>query len=135
MRFERTVGGAVLVALLALAGCNSGPTMGDVRGTVLVDGKPAEGGGITFEPADGNGQTAGGEIHNGQYATQVPVGAAKVRISVAKVVGRKKVYDTPDSPIMPITVEALPARYNEQTELELEVKPGLNQKDWDLKSK
>jgi hypothetical protein len=33
---------------------------------------------------------------------------------------------------MPITVEALPAKDNETTELRLDVKPGANAKDWEL---
>jgi hypothetical protein len=53
---------------------------------------------------------------------------------VPKVVGTKKIYDTPDSPVMPITVEALPARYNEETELKIDVKPGTNTQDFHLKS-
>ena len=40
-----------------------------------------------------------------------------------RVVGTKKIYDTDDSPLMPITEEALPARYNEQTELRLDMLP------------
>jgi hypothetical protein len=56
-------------------------------------------------------------------------------ISAPKVVGKKKVYPTPDSPEMPITAEALPERYNEKTQLTLDVKAGTNTKDWDLEKK
>ena len=36
---------------------------------------------------------------------------------------------------MPIRVEVLPPKYNYQTELLLDVKPGKNQQDYDLKTK
>ena len=39
---------------------------------------------------------------------------------------------TPNSPEMDVTEEGLPARYNEKTELTLEVKAGTNRKDWPL---
>jgi hypothetical protein len=59
----------------------------------------------------------------------------KVSLSATKVVGKKKIYPTPESPEMDITVESLPARYNENTELTLDVKPGKNEKDFPLTSK
>ena len=52
-----------------------------------------------------------------------------------KVIGKKKIYPTPNSPEMPITVEALPAQYNEKTKLQLDVKGSKIEKDYDLKSK
>jgi hypothetical protein len=58
----------------------------------------------------------------------------KVSISAPKVVGKKKIYPTADSPEMPVTREALPARYNEQTELTLDVTAGTISKDWELTS-
>src|SRR5262245_41250936 len=36
--------------------------------------------------------------------------------------------------MLPLTKEALPARYNERTKLQLEVKPGTNEKDFELTS-
>jgi hypothetical protein len=36
---------------------------------------------------------------------------------------------------MPLATELLPAKYNEETELRFEVRPGLNEKDFDLRSK
>jgi hypothetical protein len=123
----------MLLALLALAGC--GAKESRVSGTVTLDGQPIDAGAITFLPSDGQSPTAGGVIQDGRYSVKVPVGTMKVSISAPKVVGKKKIYPTPQSPEMPITKEAVPARYNEQTELQLDVKPGANQKDWDLHSK
>ena len=134
MRSKRPAwAGGVLLALLALAGC--GARESRVSGSVTLNGQPVETGAITFVPVDGKTPTAGGEIKDGRYSVKVPVGTMKVSISAPKVVGKKKIYPTPQSPEMPITKEALPARYNDQTELRLDVKPGANQKDWDLQSK
>jgi len=106
-----------------------------VSGAVTVDGKPLEVGSIQFTPVDGKTPVTGGAIQGGNYSVRVHVGTIKVSISAPKVVGQKKVYDAPDSPVRPLTAESLPERYNEKSELKLEVKSGRNPKDWALESK
>ncbi|MBN9122995.1 MAG: hypothetical protein J0I06_28305 [Planctomycetes bacterium] len=123
---------ALSAALTVLIGC-AGDNMADVSGTVTVDGAPAEKGSVTFVPADGKSPTAGCEIANGKYSARVPPGTAKVQIRVPKVVGKKKLYDTPDSPVQEVLAESLPSKYNDKTELTLDVKPGTNEKNWELK--
>jgi hypothetical protein len=117
-----------------VAGCGDAGNMGVVSGTVKLDGQPVPSGTITFVPVDGMTTTAGGPIRDGHYSVKVPIAVMRVSISVPKVTGSKKLYDTPDSPEMPLTAEALPARYNEQTELKIEVKAGSNPMDFDLTS-
>jgi hypothetical protein len=126
----------MLVALLPLAGCTDNTT-GQVSGLIKVDGTPVEQGMITFVPEDGKGPTAGGMVQAGRYSVKVPVGTMKVVISMAKVVGMKKVYDTPNSPERPITKESLPDQYSDmfKTKLRFEVVPGANEKNWDLSTK
>jgi hypothetical protein len=51
---------------------------------------------------------------------------------VPKVVGERKVYDAPDSPIKSIMAESLPARYNDASELTVNVKRGENRQDFKL---
>src|SRR5262245_27388147 len=106
-----------------------------MSGTVNIDGQPVAKGSISFIPADGQGPTTGAEIIAGKYASTAPRGESKVEIRVPKVVGQKKLYDTPNSPVQDILAEVLPAKYNEQTELRIECKPGRNEKSWELKSK
>ena len=124
---------AILAALLA-SGCAE-PTTGVVTGVVTVDGEPAKSGSIAFFPVDGKSSTTGAEIIDGQYAANVPFGAHKVEIRVSKVVGQKKLYETANSPIKPIFAEALPPRYNDETELTLDVQPGETRKDFELTTK
>jgi len=135
MRITPVVGGALVAGLLLLAGC-TGSNESPVSGTVTVDEKMVEKGSILFIPADGKTATAGGEIKDGRYSVRVPPGPKKVSISMPKITGQKPIYPgQANSPMMDITVEGLPVKYNDKTELTFEVKPGSNTQDWPLKSK
>jgi hypothetical protein len=117
-----------------ITGCSE-PTVGTVSGTITVDGAPVKSGSIAFFPVDGRSSTSGAEIVDGQYTATVAPGSARVEIRVSKVVGQKKLYDTPDSPVQPIMAESLPTKYNDATELTLDVKLGENRQNYDLKTK
>jgi hypothetical protein len=124
------------VALAVSAGCDSGPPTGDVSGTASFEGVPIEQGMINFLPLDGKGTTAGGEIKDGKYdVRKVPVGTMRVQVTSSKVVGKKKMYPTANSPEYPLTKDPLPAKYNDplKSELRLDVQSGRNEKNWDLK--
>ena len=124
----------VVLGTLLISGC-SASNENTVTGIVAIDGKPAERGSITFFPVDGQSRTTGTKIEGGKYTANVPAGMQRIEIHVPKVVGRKKLYNAPDSPLEDITDESLPAKYNTQSELQLEVKPGANQKDFELTTK
>src|SRR6185436_17969686 len=47
----------------------------------------------------------------------------------------EKLYNTADSPVQPIMKETLPAKYNDDSELQLDVKAGQNSKDFELSTK
>jgi hypothetical protein len=123
-----------LAAVLA-AGCSNEPSMGEVHGVVTVDGQPAATGAITFFPRDGGSAVTGGEITDGRYRIKVPPGAVRVEIRVSRKVGERKLYNTPNSPVQPTMEEVLPARYNTKSELTLDVANGVQEKNWDLKTK
>jgi hypothetical protein len=134
MRGLRCAG--LFVAVVALVvGCGGDGGWGDVSGTVSYDGTPVEDGAISFIPVDGKGQGGGGTIKDGKYTAKVSAGNMKVQISGSKVVGKKKVYNTPDSPEMSVTAEILPPKYSDRdkTELTFEVAPGPSTKNWELK--
>jgi hypothetical protein len=133
----RSAGGATLLAFLIVlaAGCSDNKT-GQVSGTVLVDGQPIEKGAISFVPVDGKGQTAGGEIKDGKYLVpNASPGTMKVEIRYSKVTGTKKLYDDEKSPVRNTYGEGLPEKYHDKTELRFDVKPGKNEKNWDLSTK
>jgi hypothetical protein len=57
-----------------------------------------------------------------------------VQISAPVVVERRKAYEGADAPLIEVTRERLPARYNTQSELTVDLQPGPNTKDWVLSS-
>jgi hypothetical protein len=121
----------VLLAAMLIAGCGKS-NIGVVTGTISVDGAPAKSGSIAFFPTNRKSSTSGSEIVDGRYSAKVALGAAKVEIRVPKVVGQKKLYDTPDSPVKQVLAESLPRKYNDDTELKLDVRPGENRQDYEL---
>lgn len=122
-----------LISLVA-HGCSSDSSKGTVTGTVTLDGQPLQSGLIRFVPADGQTPTAEATITDGEFTAQVPVGEKRISISAPKVVGKRKAYETPDSPMVDIVEELLPARYNVTSELTLKVSGGRQDAPFDLKS-
>ena len=122
-------------AIAGIAGCSSDSTTGTVEGTVTLDGAPLKAGLIRFVPADGRTATADALITDGKFTAQVPLGEKQVSIIAPKVVGKRKMYETPDSPTVDIMEELLPARYNAQTELTLTVTEGEQPANFELQSK
>ena len=121
-----------MLGVSAIAGCGEDDGAAEVWGTVQVDGAPAASGAISFFPVDGRSSPVGAKIAEGAYATRVPLGAAKVEIRVPKATGEQRVYDAPDSPVKEIRTESLPDRYNNASELKIEVKAGSNEENFDL---
>lgn len=123
-----------LVCLAALTGCSDGLAI--VEGEILFDGAPVNQGMISLEPTDGKGPTAGSNVEGGKYSiSKVLPGPKSVRISAVKVVGKEKAYETPDSPDIEITEELLPKKYNESTELKLDVAAPRTKHDFKLESR
>src|SRR5262245_5215809 len=137
MRTRCFTGAASLLgALLALAGCTGGSKTGVVSGAVTVDGQtPAAGSSISFFPSDGKAATAGALLEDGKYTVRVPVGTAKVEIRVPRAVSGAKGEAAGPGPGGDRIEESLPARYNDNTELTYEVKPGRQEKNWELKTR
>lgn len=127
---------ACLIVAPFAVGCGpSGPPMGEVSGTVTIDGQPAQTGSVAFFPTDGVSSTAGGPITEGKYTAKVPLGEAKVEIRVPREVGQKKLYNTPDSPVASVFAETLPPKYNDQSELLYTVEKGRQEKNFELTTK
>ena len=116
-------------------GCGPEPVVGEIYGTASFDGKAIDKGSISFTPANGQGPSGGGEIIDGKYKCDAALGECKVEIRSPKVVGKKKLYDTPESPMQEVFEEVLPQKYNEATELRVEINKGKNEKNWELSSK
>ncbi len=118
-------------------GCSADVKQGTVSGTVTLDGQPLKSGTIRFDSADGHAAAVDTSITDGKFDVKMAPGDKRVTITSPKVIGKKKMYDTPDSPTYDITEEQLPKRYNANSELKLTVKVGKQDPEpaFDLKSK
>lgn len=126
LRLHTAILAGVAVVLPLLVGCG-GPARAQVTGTVTLDGQPLETGMISFEPIGGDGQSAGGGIKDGRYTLDASPGEMRVAIRANKVVGKTKLYNTPDSPTIDKVEEIIPARYYAPSELKVTLKPGSNE--------
>jgi len=120
---------SLLVLVSILSGCNQGPAQGTVKGAVTLDGKPIDGGVITFVPADGNSQPEAVPITSGEYSVTMPVGDKRVEIYWAPPGGQA--VDTATQGREQI-VQQIPARYNAQSTLTHTVTKGEVRKDFAL---
>lgn len=130
---------AFLLALglvpLLLAGCGGGGSTGTVTGDVTLDGQPMKKGAIQFVPADGKSAEVGADIIDGKYSVVVPVGDMQVKITSDIVTGKRKLYDTADSPTVEDTKQVVLAKYNAATTLKVTVKGGSQTERFDVHSK
>jgi len=123
-----------LLAACLLAGCSSKPEdmpeLGQVSGTITLDGQPLEGAEITFEPQAGTlsvGSTDETGHYELAYSKDYPgaiLGTHTVRISK---------MGEPGSPND--TENQVPAKFNAGSKLTAEVKTGENTVNFDLDSK
>lgn len=125
---------AILIAfVVGLAGCSRGdrPELGEVTGTVTLDGKPLEGALVAFYPEEG--RTVGGttdaegfyEVMYLQGVKGTKVGPNKVEITTS--------LDPSDEDWRPgKSAEKVPPWYNVRTTLEANVEPGDNVIDFEL---
>lgn len=117
----------VVCSALSVVGCggSTGPKTYVVKGTVTLDDKPLPTGRINLVPTDGKGASAGTEIRNGKYEVQIVPGQKSVEITSEKVTGKQKAYPgDPKSPEFDIKEQIIPAKYNSNTELKVDVKAG-----------
>ena len=125
---------AIAFAALVLAGC--GPTydnLGYVTGKVTLDGQPVENAMVLFQPPTGRA-SIGTTDADGEYelmytgdSSGAVIGKHQVRITTG---GEKR----DDSGNVWFEEEKIPAKYNNQSELEVEVVGGSQTHDFPLES-
>ena len=122
---------------LVLVGCSRGPKMAEVKGQITLDGNPLETASIRFAPIDGNGSTAGSTVANGKFEVVLPATNYRVQVSAVAPLpaGTPKDAKHRYEVGLPDTPELIPAKYNTNSELTLELKEGLNEPRFDLLSK
>lgn len=104
------------------------PEMYDVSGTVSLDGRPLEQGGILFKPPADRLTPSSGVIEGGEFSLKARAGLSRVEIRSPK--------EGPNpTNRMSRFVESIPERYNEKSTLTADVIPGAsNRFEFRLKS-
>ncbi len=138
--FRCSLVAACVLCSSLLPGCSSGNSTGRLAlaGSVTFDGQPVDGGSIAFLP-EGEAQPTkpGAQIEEGKYHILAERGAFaglyRVEIHWPRKTGRKVPFE--DTGIMKDeTVDVIPAKFNVQSELKADIKPGATTFDFDLKS-
>jgi hypothetical protein len=128
-----------LGGLLMAPGVGCGPKLpplGRVHGLVTLDGKPVPNADVCFIAADGAASFACTDAE-GRYRLSYPIRKGK---GAGALIGKHRVVINtirPNDGSLPATVVApipIPARYNSQSTLTAEVKPGDNEINFALKS-
>ena len=122
--WSRACLGMAAMAVLAAAGCG-GRGFAEVRGTVLVDGKPLQGAFVTFVPEGPDAVRGVGSTNaEGRYRVIRPGS------KVGAMIGKNRVSVTGGD-----AGRSLPPKYNTESTLTYEVKRGPNVFDIDIKTK
>jgi hypothetical protein len=125
-----TLAAATLCALLCGCG-NRGPDTYPVAGEITFDGKPVDHGDILFIPADNRLGPEGARVIGGKYSGRAKAGTNRVEITALDI-GPDTRYEMGS----PIAANFIPAHYNEQSTLSVEIAPvELNRADFQLSSK
>lgn len=132
----------VVVGLLviSLGGCRGGAPTAMVEGEVTLDEMPIEIGAILFVPTGEAGAVTGGAIERGKYRLDgkqsLTPGNYKVEIRANRKSG-KQIKDSLSQAGAPIDemVEAVAPQFNTNTELQVDIVPGANTKNFQVRSR
>ena len=124
-----------LVAAALLAGGCAATRSGTLNGEVTLDGANVKEGVVSFFPADGKGATGTANIADGKFRATLAVGEYRVQFSAPKPGAKRKVYDTPDSPLVEDVGELIPDKYNAKSDLKVTIQTGSQEKRFELTTK
>jgi hypothetical protein len=125
------VGGLAIACLL---GC--GEAGSSISGLVTLDGTRLDEATISLVPLEAPNQSAAWTtVAQGQYAISAADGLqpGNYRVEIRAVRASNKA--NPNDPTLMDAKEAVPSRYNSQSQLVTELKAGVNKADFELKSK
>ena len=121
---------ALLLFAFAAASCSQPNALVGIKGQVTLDGAPLPTGDILFTPADPQFGAEAATISSGAYQAQVRPGKNKVEIRATRPVPGKK------GPMGEQLIEdIIPAKYNSQTTLSIDVSATKPEHDFKLQSK
>ena len=121
---------AALALALSAASCSSESTLVTITGNVTLDGTPLPDGDILFTPADTQFGAEGAKIESGVYRATLHPGRSKVQIRATRPVPGKK------GPMGEQLIEDyIPPKYNNQSDLTIDVSKSQSKHDFQLLSK
>ena len=127
----------LIVVMLVTDGCGGGPAdapdLGQVTGTVTLDGKPLAGAEVQFLPEDGRPST-GVTDAAGKYELAYTGESRGAKIGKHRVQIRTGRYVEKENGETEMTEESLPAKYHDKSELTADVVAGENTVNFDLTS-
>ncbi|HCS53380.1 carboxypeptidase-like regulatory domain-containing protein [Rubinisphaera sp.] len=130
---------SVALFCFMLTGCggSSGPPLGNVSGTVTLDGKPLEDATVTFYPGEGR-SAIGTTDASGNYTLQFNQDRAGAPIgeNIVSITTKREPYHDESNTGNDIEgrKEVVPLRYHAKSELKADVKSGSNTFNFDLES-
>lgn len=122
------------VYLIGLGGCGDADPRSTVSGAVTLDGENVPHGEIVLVPTTPTTPSEAGRILNGAYTMRAAPGEKKVIIRAEREHPTDKVPGPDPGTMVPRREQFIPSRYNESTELTLEVSSGRNAKNFELSS-
>jgi len=127
----------ILAASAWIAGCAKGSSS-SIHGKVTLDGEPVAAGDIVFLPVQSSSRKTAAAIEQGTYALapsdKLNPGSYRVEIRWSKATGRKVASADPGMQTEE-TREAIPAKYNTDLMLKVDVGNGDREQDFVLTSK
>lgn len=118
MVFNGQLRASLCACLPLIVGCGDS-SLATVEGQVTMDGESIDDGSIRFLPRDGRGMVVGGPIRQGAYRIEMEPGWKRVEIRSSQLVGERVLY--PEGPSVPEMRELIPAVYNHESNLQVEV--------------
>lgn len=136
LKFNRNI---LLIAALAMisAGCSQDERKYEISGVLTIDGAvPPEGSSISLVPVNKSLISEGCTVKNGQFNFMARPGEYRVEIRAPLISKKstqkyKSAYQTQGDNV----TEMLPTKYNDKSELKLDVKPEKNTVGWNLVTK
>lgn len=110
------------------------PEIGEVTGTVTLNGQPLEGALVEFQPESGRPSSAvtDAEGHYVLLYSDGVEGAAVGTHTVSITSRRDASGGEGDEPVVEARPETVPQQYNDESTLKVEVKEGVNTHDFTL---
>jgi hypothetical protein len=125
----------LFAGMVSLVGCGGNSNIGKVTGKVTLDGQPVSDATVVFSPTKGgspsNARTDSQGVYTLSYTRSekgAEIGQHQVRITTFQHA------DADSEPPILAVPEKIPAKYNSQSELKVNVESGDNTHDFELKT-